>query len=218
VYHVIGKPELGALAAGYVRYSSDLQDPATIITQKRRIQEYAESNGWHIIRWYEEPEQSAKCEEIEKRPVFAELLAEAGQQFRVVLCFTNDRWARNVPVAYMSLSTLRTKQVWWATADGQWDIDRLQQDGFDVAFAIDTQLNAAYVRNVSKRAIDGKEDRARDGYHNGNVPFGYLLPDYPKPPDGAPSTWKPPRMPARIDPVNFPALVKIGELAALVLQ
>ena len=33
-------------------------------------------------------------------------------------------------------------------------------------------------------------------------------------PDGAPSTWRPPRAPAIPDPVNFPALVRIGELAA----
>jgi hypothetical protein len=95
-----------------------------------------------------------------------------------------------------------------------WDIDKVQQDGFDVAFAVDTQMNASYVRQLSKRIIDAKEDRARDGYHNGQVPFGYLRPEYPKAPDGAPSTWKPPRTPVRIDPVNFPALVRIGELAA----
>ena len=214
LYCEVGKPQAGALAAGYVRSSSDMQDPATIITQKRRVQEYAESNGWHIVRWFEEPEISATFEEIEKRPVFAELLAEAGREFHVVLCYMNDRWARNAAVAYLSLDTLRDKRVWWATADGLWDIDKVQQDGTDVAFAIDTQLNAAFARRLSKRAIDGKEDRARDGYHNGSVPFGYLPPDYPKAPDGAPSTWKPPRMPVRRDPVNFPALVRLGELAA----
>ncbi|MGO8946880.1 MAG: recombinase family protein [Ktedonobacterales bacterium] len=214
LYRNIGKPQAGALAAGYVRSSSDMQDPATIVTQKRRIQEFAESNGWHIVRWFEEPEISAKFEEIEKRPVFAELLAQAGRDFQIVLCYMNDRWARNTAVAYMSLDTLRNKRVWWATADGLWDIDKAQQDGSDVAFAIDTQLNAAFIRRLSQRAIDAKEDRARDGYHNGSVPFGYLPPEYPKAPDGAPSTWKPPRMPVRRDPVNFPALVRLGELAA----
>lgn len=214
VYQLIGEPGPGALVVGYVRYSMELQDATSIVTQKRRIQEYADRKGWTIIRWYEEPEQSAKYEDIEKRPVFAQLLAEAGQVFQVVLCYMNNRWSRNVAVAYTSLSQLRRKQVWWATADGLWDIDKVQQDGFDVAFAVDTQMNAAYVRQLSKRTIDGKEDRARDGYHNGNVPFGYLPPEYPKAPNGAPSTWKPPRMPVRTDPINFPAIVQIGELVA----
>jgi len=142
------------------------------------------------------------------------LLAEAGQDFQIVLCYSNDRWARDELITYLSLSILRTRRIWWATADGQWDIDKIKQDGFEMAFAYDIHLNASILRRLSKRNIDAKEDRARDGYHNGNVPFGYLPPAYPKPPDGAPSTWKPPRMPVRRDPVNFPALVRIGELAA----
>jgi DNA invertase Pin-like site-specific DNA recombinase len=214
VYQFLGEPGPGTLVAGYVRYSSELQDPVSIVTQKRRIEEFAAKKGWIIIRWYEEPERSAKYEEIPQRPVFAQLLDDAGGEFQIVLCYANNRWARNSAVAFTSLNQLRRKRVWWATSDGLWDIDKVQQDGFDVAFAVDTQMNAAYVRQLSKRVIDAKEDRARDGYHNGQVPFGYLPPAYPKAPDGAPSTWKPPRTPVRIDPVNFPALIRIGELAA----
>ena len=197
LFDPLGKPSSGTSAAGYVRYSSDMQNPATITTQKRCIQEYAETNGWHIVHWYEEPDSSAKYEEIEKRPLFAQLLEDAGCEFQAVVCYTNDRWARNAGVAFSSLEELRRRHTWWATADGQWDIDKVEEDGSDIAFAIDTQFNAAFVRRLSKRAIDAKEDRARDGYHNGSVPFGYLPPEYPKAPDGAPSTWKPPRMPVR---------------------
>jgi DNA invertase Pin-like site-specific DNA recombinase len=214
IYQLIGEPGPGTLGAGYVRYSSELQDKATIVTQKRRIEEFFAQKGWRLHRWYEEPEQSAKYEEIDDRPVFAQMLQDAGTQFQVIVCYANNRWSRNVPVAYTSLTRLRRRRVWWATADGLWDIDKVQQDGFDVAFAVDTQMNASYVRQLSKRIIDGKEDRARDGYHNGWVPFGYLPPIYPKPSDDAPSTWRPPRTPVRPDPVNFPALVRIGELAA----
>jgi hypothetical protein len=214
VYLVIGEPGPGSKAVGYVRYSSDMQDPVSIERQKRHIVEYARKKGWTIVRWYEEPEQSAKYEEIEKRPLFAQLLAEAGITSQIVLCYRNDRWARNKVVAYSSLEQLRRRQVWWATADGRWDIDRIEEDGFDLAYTYDVTQNAAYVRYISKLVIDGKEDRARDGYHNGAVPFGYLPPEYPKAPDGAPSTWRPPRIPVRMDPINFPALVRIGELAA----
>jgi hypothetical protein len=65
--------------------------------------------------------------------------------------------------------------VWWATTDERWEIDRVPQDGFDVAFAIDVQMDASYVCQLSKRTIAGKEDRARNGYHNGSVLFGYFL-------------------------------------------
>ena len=214
VHQEIGEPGTGSIAVGYVRYSSELQNETTIVTQKRLINEYLEKKGWKLARWYEEPEQSAKYDSIEDRPVFSQLLNDAGTRFQVVVCAFSNRWARSMEAGYASLSRLRRMRVWWVTADDRWDIDRVQQDGFDVAFAVDMQMNASYVRQLSKRTIAGKEDRARDGYHNGSVMFGYLPPEYPKAPDGAPSTWRPPRMPVRPDPITFPALVRIGELTA----
>ena len=179
------------------------------------ITEFAEKKGWKIIRWYEEPEQSAKYEDVDERPIFAQLLRDAeAKHFQIVLCYANNRWSRNTTLALVSLSRLRRANVWWATADGLWDLGKTQQDGIGMGFLIDTQMNEVYIRQLSRRTIDGKEDRAREGYHNGNVPFGYLDPEYPKAPDGAPSTWHPPRMPARPDSVTFPALVRIGELTA----
>jgi DNA invertase Pin-like site-specific DNA recombinase len=116
VYQPVGEPESGAPAVGYVRYSSDMQDPDSITTQKRCIEEFAERNGWHIVHWYEEPESSAKYEELEERPIFSRL---AGQEFQVVLTYSNDRWASSVAAAYVSLNQLRRKQVWWATGHRQ---------------------------------------------------------------------------------------------------
>ena len=215
VYQIVGEPGTGAIAVGYVRYSSEMQDPATIVTQKRVITEFAEKKGWKIVRWYEEPEQSAKYEEIEARPVFAQLFKDAeARHFQVVLCYANNRWSRNTALTLVSLSRLRRAGIWWDTADGLWDLDKTQQDGLGVGFVIDTQMGEMFLRQLSKRTIDGKEDRAREGYHNGSVPFGYFAPQYPKAPDGAPSTWRPPRMPALPNPITFPALVKIGELTA----
>lgn len=214
VYQEIGEPGPGSLAVGYVRYSSELQNETSIVTQKRLIQEFLDKKGWKLARWYEEPEQSAKFDSIDDRPIFAQLLTEAGTRFQVVVCAFSNRWARSMEAGYASLSRLRRARVWWATADERWDIDRVQQDGFDVAFAVDMQMNASYVRQLSKRTIAGKEDRARDGYHNGSVSFGYLPPFYPKAPDNAPSTWRPPRTSVRPDPETFPALVRIGELSA----
>lgn len=104
VYQVVGEPGPGALVAGYARYSSELQDPVSIVTQKRKIQEYCDRKGWTILTWYEEPERSAKYEDIEQRPVFAQLLADAGGDFQVVVCYMNNRWARNSAVAFTSLS------------------------------------------------------------------------------------------------------------------
>ena len=84
---------------------------------------------------------TSSCDEIDDRPVFAQLLQDAGAQFQVIACYANDRWARNVPVAHTSLARLRQRHVWWATADGLWDIDKVQQDGYNLAFVLDIQVS-----------------------------------------------------------------------------
>ena len=75
MYRLVGEPGPGARVVGYVRYSSDQQSSATIETQKRKIEQLAAEKGWILVGWYEEPAHSAKYEEIERRPVFAQLLS-----------------------------------------------------------------------------------------------------------------------------------------------
>jgi len=215
MYQLVGEPGPGARFVGYARYSSDMQDGGTIATQNSRaLAMGVDQKQWAHAGWYIEPAHSAKFEEIEKRPVFAQLLADAGVKFDAVLCFMSNRWSRNVAVTHLSLSQLRRKGVWWATTNEPFDIDKIMEAGFSLAHGLTAQLDHDYVVQLSKRTIEGKEDRARDGYHNGQVPFGYLRPDYPAPPPGAPSTWKPSRMSVVADAETFPALVKIGDLAA----
>jgi hypothetical protein len=45
VYQLVGKPEQGTPDMGDLWYSADMEDPASIVIQKRRIQEYAESRA-----------------------------------------------------------------------------------------------------------------------------------------------------------------------------
>ncbi len=206
-------PGRGARAAAYLRYSSDMQSPHTITVQRRMCLEYAAKQGWRIVVWYEEPATTAKCEEIEERPCFAELLEVVKRhEVDVVLCAQNDRWARNEAVTYMSIAIMRRAGAWWATADGRWDINKIGDHGWDVAYAVDTTLNAAYSRRLSEKTVNGKEERARQGWHVGDVPFGYLPPQYPKAPDDGTASWRPPRMPIVPDPKNWPALRLIADL------
>jgi DNA invertase Pin-like site-specific DNA recombinase len=214
LYHVVGEPGPGARVVGYVRYSSDMQSAASIATQKRRIQALADSKGWIIVMWYEEPEQSAKDEHISKRPQFAALLAAAGVEFDAVLCYDTCRWSRNVAVTKISLAELRRRHVWWQLSEESWTIDNIQQPGLAAGFSLAAQQAEDYLVELSKYTIAALDDRARDGFHLGRQPFGYLPPEYPQSPPHAPSTWRPPRVAVSPDPETFPALVKIGELAA----
>src|SRR5262249_24018869 len=214
IYQLVGEPGPGTQAVGYVRYSSDMQRPASIATQKSSIQHLADKKAWVIIAWYEEPEQSAKFEEEQYRLQFTALLKAAGASFKVVIYYDTCRWSRNVEVGHRSIRTLRQKGVWWQTSEERWTINNIQEPGLSSSFGFALQQAQDYLLQLSKSTIPGKEQRALDGFHNGKVPFGYLPPEYPKAPDGAPSTWRPPRVAAAPDPANFPALVRIGELAA----
>src|SRR5713226_2555447 len=121
-YQTVGEPSTRSIAVGYARYSSELPYPIVIAPQRRRIQEFAEKKGWEIICLYEE------YKEIEQRPTFAQLLGDAGVQFRVVICSTSGQSARNIAVAYDSLAHLRRLGYWRATTDGSWDIDRSERE------------------------------------------------------------------------------------------
>jgi Resolvase, N terminal domain len=132
LYQILGELSPGCIAVGYVRFSSELHNSMSITTQKQRITEFAKRKQWKIVRWYEESEQSAGYEDVEQRPVFAQLLSDAGAQFHVVMCARSGLWSHDVALTYCSLTHLRTLQVWWATADGLWDTNKVEQDGMQV--------------------------------------------------------------------------------------
>jgi hypothetical protein len=80
---------------------------------------------------------------------------------------------------------------------------------------VDSEVNAAYARKVSQKAIIARQLRARSGYHNGRATWGYQRPTPPAPPPDAPYNWHPPRAPAEPHPVNFARLQQLGEWCAV---
>jgi DNA invertase Pin-like site-specific DNA recombinase len=213
LWRKVGEPGPGAHCRGYVRFShEDGIFGLTSESQQQSIREFAEAHKWIVDGFDVEPVRSAKFETIEERPVFTQHLqaAERGV-FQVSLCHMNDRWARNKLVALTSLSRLRNADIWWATADGEWNIDRIEENGWDAAYMIDVAKNAAYSRNISVKTRNGKRVRAALGFHNGDISFGYQPPEYPPKPPEEPVTWKPPRMPNQPHPENFSRLQQIGE-------
>jgi DNA invertase Pin-like site-specific DNA recombinase len=93
--------------------------------------------------------------------VFAQLLADAGIKFDAVLVFDTSRWSRNVAVTHKSLSILRQRGVWWETVDESWNIDQIQEPGHSLSFGLTAQVDSDHLISISKKTIDGKENRAR---------------------------------------------------------
>lgn len=216
LWRKVGEPGPGTHCRGYIRFSHEAGlFGLTTEGQKEEVRKHAEARQWIIDGFDVEPARSAKYENIEDRPIFAQHLqaAERGE-FQVSLCYMNDRWARNKVVAYLSLSRLRQAGIWWATTDGKWDIDRIEEDGWDIAYTIDVTQNAAYSRKTSEKTRIGKRTRAILGFHNGDISYGYIRAEDPPKPPNAPSTWKPDRQPAQPHPENFARLQQIGEWLA----
>ncbi len=216
----IPEPPAGARYRGYLRYSErDLSttsaDKSTFQLQRAEISAYAASRGWVCAGWDEEPAVSGAAEEIALRPAFQKHLADAAAGlFDVSLCFMTDRWARDTAIGLDSLKRLRRAGVYWATSDGRWDINKVIEDGFSIAFVVDAEVNANYARKSSQKAVVARRMRARAGLHNGRLSWGYQRPTPPAPPADAPYNWHPPAKPAEPHPVNFARLQQIGEWAA----
>jgi DNA invertase Pin-like site-specific DNA recombinase len=198
ILNPVGMPGPGARFVGYLRYSSR---EGSFVTQRHWIEQTASAFSWSLIGWFEEPRESGKYEEIERRPQFQALLAAAGKQFQGILVYHLDRWSRNSAVTYGTLARLRRQKIWWQSVADGWDIDVVQQPGSSKMFSLAVQEAADFLTQVSERTINAKEARAAEGLQNGNVGFGYL-----------PATH--PQLPATPDPNNFGALIKIGELVA----
>lgn len=119
--------------------------------QRAEMERYAFARGWISSGWDEEPNLSGAIEDIEGRPVFSRHLrdAEAGL-FEVSLVQMTDRWARDTEIAVGSLKRLRRAGVYWATADGLWDINKAIADGHSIAWVVDAEVNASYAQGFGQ--------------------------------------------------------------------
>ena len=159
-------------AVGYLRVSDVSQvEGHSLDAQERLFRELCKNRGWEPVRVYREEGRSAHVEAIARRPVFRQLLEDAGRNvFDVVVVHTLDRWSRNQRVMLESLAILAkhnaslvsiTENIDYSTPQGKLFTQMLG------SFA--EYFSAALATHVSK----GLEQRAIEGKHTGGLPFGY---------------------------------------------
>jgi DNA invertase Pin-like site-specific DNA recombinase len=159
-------------AVGYLRMSSDPQE-LSIGQQEKAIKDYAEQNGYNVIRWYKDEGKSGS-KDVEKRQGLQQLLLDSSKQdFRAVLCWDVSRFGRldSIEAAFQKdilrkngicLDTVKDGLLDWGTFEGRVK-DTLMQE-----FAHQASLN------LSKDTLRGRLDVLRAGYWpNGAVPYGY---------------------------------------------
>ena len=99
-------------AVAYIRVSDSSQvEGHSLDAQERLFQELCKSRGWEPGKIYREEGKSAHVDSINKRPVFRQLLDDAGDNhFEVVVVHTLDRWSRNLKVSSPTTSS-RTRST-----------------------------------------------------------------------------------------------------------
>ena len=159
-------------AAAYIRVSDLSQvEGHSLDAQERLCAEECRKRGWDLVRVYREEGKSAHVDTIEGRPVFRQLLDDAGMgRFDRVVVHTLDRWSRNQKVMLESLDILGragaglvsiTESIEYETPHGK--------------FATQTLGSVAelYSGLLSVHTKKGISERARKGLHLGSIPFGY---------------------------------------------
>ncbi len=192
-----GQGNFQPIVAGYVRRSSLMQkDNYSIEAQKRAIQDECARRGLPDPVFYEDDERSARSEQIAKRPAFRRLLEDVEAGFvQIVMVHTLDRWSRNVMVTLQTFRLLSEKQTAFLSLSEH--IDYSTPEG-RLQLTILAAFAAYFSDMLSKHTSKGKGERAAQGLHNGDVPFGYR--------------YTSPKTPLEQDPTTFPGLRMIGEL------
>ena len=159
-------------AVAYVRVSDLSQvEGHSLEAQERLYRELCTNRGWEPSHVYREEGKSANTDAISKRPVFQQLLSDAGQgRFDIIVVHTLDRWSRNLRVTLDTVSQLAkhdvglvsiTENIDWSNPQGRLFTQMLG------AFA--EYYSGALATHVKK----GVSERARKGLHLGGIPFGY---------------------------------------------
>ena len=159
-------------AAGYIRVSSAGQlDGHSLDAQERLFYELCKNRDWEPAGVYREEGKSAHNEAIGRRPVFRQLLDEAGRGlFDVVVVHTLDRWSRNLRVTLESLGILSRHNVSLVSITESIDYSSPQGKLFtQMLGSFAEYYSGALATHVKK----GQDQRAREGRHTGGLPFGY---------------------------------------------
>jgi len=158
-------------AAAYLRRSTDDKQADSIDIQRSEVTEYADANGYTIVRWYIDDGISGHNTD---RDDFVRMIddAERTEDFQFVLVRHQSRFARFRPsktIRYLDrLDDAGVKLV--TTKQGVIDIDDLAQ--FLMA-SIEAQTDHSYSKTLSELTIRGQAKKATKGYSAGQAaPYG----------------------------------------------
>ncbi|MEA4895251.1 MAG: recombinase family protein [Oscillospiraceae bacterium] len=175
----------------YARYSSDNQREESIEGQLRECREYAEKNDIRIIETYVDRALSAS-KDTEKRLEFQRMIKDSAKgQFKVVLVWKLDRFARS------RYDSAHYKNVLKRNGVKVVSVTERIADGPE-GIILESMLEGMaeyYSAELSEKIHRGQKENALKGKNNGGgIPLGYLLGDNQK---------------LEVDPLTAPIVLEI---------
>lgn len=171
---MIAKTDSRTAAVVYLRMSSKKQDKS-IPAQRVEVERYAKQHGFNILREY--IDEGISGSESDKRDGFQRLMKDASGKgdFRVILCWDQDRFSRFDPLeANHYWYLLRQSDVRIVTVR-QGELDLAELGGWLVA-SINQHGKAQYLKDLSANVLRGRLRKAEKGLWAGSkAPFGYAL-------------------------------------------
>lgn len=185
-------------AALYARVSTEEQaEGYSLDAQRRAYGALVQGRGWTSYKEYIEEGQSARTDNINKRPVFKEAIEDAlAKKYDVLVAHKIDRFTRKLRITLEYFEKLGKAGVGFVSIENQ--IDYSTATG-KIMPVMQGGLAEFYSDNLSQEVKKGMGERKAQGLYCGSLPFGAT-----KGEDGVP-------MP---DPATFPALKAAFEQAA----
>jgi len=150
----------------YARYSTDLQNAASIEDQIRICREHAEREGWQVVATYQDAAVSGAS--VILRPGIQTLLQDArAGRFDMVLAEALDRVSRDqadVATLHKHLQFARVPLV--TLAEGE--ISELH-------VGLKGTMNALFLKDLAKKTHRGQRGRIEKGFSAGAVGYGYRV-------------------------------------------
>lgn len=159
----------------YARYSSDLQREESAEAQIRYCREYAEKNGYNIVRIYTDKAKSAKGDKVSQRYEFQKMVKDSKHGiFDTVLVHKYNRFARNMKDHVNYEDKLNGNGVnLIAVAE-----DFGQGKEAIIMKALMRSLSEYYIVDMAEEVRKGHRENAEKALHNGGyAPFGYDVVD-----------------------------------------
>jgi len=161
------------IAALYARVSNEEQvEGYSIDAQIRAFETLVKAKGWTIYKVYVEEGKSAHTENINKRPVFKEAIADGlDRKYDILVVHKVDRFSRKLRITLEYFDKLGKADVGFVSIVEQMDFST-PWGKFTLTML--GGLAELYSDNLSQEVKKGLHERKAQGLYCGRLPFGVM--------------------------------------------